>query len=88
MNWKIEIKPNAEKQYCKLDKKTRKRLKDSLQELLESDTPLHHKNVRPLTGQLQGDFRLRVGDLRFLFTPDRNSQVLFVYAILPRGDVY
>jgi mRNA-degrading endonuclease RelE of RelBE toxin-antitoxin system len=41
-----------------------------------------------LTGKLQGDYRLRVGDWRILITPDREKRILHVYAILPRGDAY
>jgi len=88
MTWEIEIKPTAEKYYLKLDKKMRKRIKEALRELSEEENPLFHHNVRPLTGQLQGDYRLRVGDLRLLFTPDKDKRTLYFYAILPRGDVY
>ncbi len=88
MNWKIEVKPTAEKQYLKLDKKTRIRIKKALQELEQEENPLFHHNVRPLTGQLQGDYRLRVGDWRLLLTPDKNKRIIYIYAILPRGDAY
>jgi mRNA interferase RelE/StbE len=72
MSWKVEVKPTAEKYYLKLDKKMRKRVKKSLMEL----------------GKLQGDYRLRVGDWRVLFTPDKDAKMLYVFAILPRGDAY
>ncbi|HEX3036612.1 MAG TPA: type II toxin-antitoxin system RelE/ParE family toxin [Thermodesulfobacteriota bacterium] len=88
MPWKIEIKPTAEKYFLKLDKRTRKRIKEALQELEKSANPLLHQNVRSLTGQLRGDYRLRVGDWRILFTPDKNLKILYVYAILPRGEAY
>lgn len=88
MNWKIEVKPTAEKQYLKLDKKTKIRIKKALQELEQEENPLSHHNVRPLTGQLQGDYRLRVGDWRLLLTPDKNKKIIYIYAILPRGDDY
>jgi len=88
MSWKIEIKPTAEKQYLKLDKKTRKQIKDSLIKLEEQNNPFLHKNVRALTGELRGDYRLRVGWWRILFTPDKNSGILLVYAIIPRGNAY
>ena len=88
MSWKIEVKPTAEKYYRKLDKKTRKRVKKALQELGQEGNPLAHHNVRPLTGQLQGDYRLRVGDWRLLLTPDKNKRIIYIYAILPRGDAY
>lgn len=88
MSWKIEVKPSAEKQYLKLDKKTRKRIKESLIKLEEQNNPFLYGNVRALTGELGGDYRLRVGKWRILFTPDKKSEILFVFAILPRGDAY
>ncbi len=88
MSWTIEIKPNAEKQYLKLDKKVRKRVKKSLALLENSENPFKSKNIKSLTGELKGDFRLRVGKWRILFTPEKKIKKLYVYAILPRGDAY
>ncbi len=88
MRWQIEIKPTAEKAYLKLDKKTRARIKNALQELEQEENPLLHRHVKALTGQLRGDYRLRVGDWRVIFVPERDRKALYVYAILPRGDAY
>jgi mRNA interferase RelE/StbE len=88
MNWKIEIKPTAEKSYLKLDKKTRQRIKKALCELESAGDPFLHPNVRGLTGKLDGDYRLRVGRWRILFTPHKSSMTIYVYAILPRKDAY
>lgn len=88
MSWRVEIKPSAEKQYRKLDKKTRARVRDALRELEQLENPLLHQGVRPLTGELKGDWRLRVGELRVLITPQGDSKTLQVYAILPRGGAY
>lgn len=88
MNWKIEVKPTAEKYYLKLDKKTRTMMKEVLRELENTDDPLLHPNVRALTGKLRGDFRLRVGKWRVLFTPHIEKKILYVFAIVPRGDAY
>jgi mRNA-degrading endonuclease RelE of RelBE toxin-antitoxin system len=44
--------------------------------------------VKPLTGKLQGHHRLRVGDWRVLFIPDKDAKMLYVFAILPRGEAY
>ncbi len=85
-SWQIEIKPSAEKQYLRLDKRTRLRIKGALVDLEKVDRPLIHSQVRPLTGQLRGDYRLRVGGWRILFTPDKKKRLIFVYAIIPRGD--
>jgi len=88
MSWQIEVKPTAEKQYLKLDRKTRTRIRSALYNLEQDKHPLFHKNIRPLTGRLKGDYRLRVGDWRLLFTPDREKKIIYIYAILPRGDAY
>jgi mRNA interferase RelE/StbE len=87
-SWRIELKPSAEKQYLRLDGRTRHRIKAALQALEQTETPLLHPRVRSLTGPLKGDYRLRIGDWRVLFTPDRESKVIRVYAVLPRGDAY
>ena len=88
MTWKIEIKPTAEKSYVRLDKKTRQRVKKALRELESVNDPFLHPNVRALTGRLAGDYRLRVGQWRILFMPDKSSMTIHVYAILPRKNAY
>ncbi len=88
MSWRIEVKPSAEKQYLKLDRTTRRRIKAALEEIEREEQPYLHPRVRPLTGKLRGDYRVRVGGWRLLLTPDPESSVLHVYAILPRGDAY
>ena len=87
-SWQIEVKPSAEKQYLRLDRKTRRRIKEALQNLGDEESPLLQPHVKPLTGKLKGDFRLRIGDWRVLFTPDKANRSLYVYAILPRGNAY
>ena len=88
MSWRIEVKPTVEKQYLKLDKPAKLRIQSALLELEQAENPLLHHAVRNLTGKLKGDYRLRVGDWRVLFTPDRAEKIIYVYAILPRGDTY
>lgn len=88
MSWTIEIKSTAEKQYRKLDKNTRQRIKESLFQLQSMHNPFSNSNVKALSGELKGDFRLRVGKWRILFTPEKEAQTLQVYAILPGGGAY
>ena len=64
------------------------RIKSALYDLERDKNPLFHKDMRPLTGQLKGDYRLRVGDWRLFLTPDREKKTIYVYAILPRDDAY
>ena len=86
--WRVEVKPSAEKRFLKLDKSARRRILQALGEVEAAEQPLRHPQVRALTGELHGDFRLRVGDWRVLFTPEARQKVLFLYAIVPRGEAY
>ncbi len=86
--WRIELTPSAEKQYLRLGKKMRQRVKRTLLEFEQQESPLLHPGVRALTGQLKGDYRIRLGKWRVLFTPDKDDKLIRVYAILPRGDAY
>ena len=86
--WRIEIKPTAEKRFLKLDKAARRRIREALGALEQAADPLRHPQVRALTGELHGDYRLRVGGWRVLFTPEPKEMMLFVYAIVPRGEAY
>lgn len=88
MSWKIDIKPTAEKYYLKLAKNSRNRVKKALLELQNSEDPFSEPNVSPLSGTLRGDYRMRVGKWRILFTPDRENRIIHIYAILPRGDAH
>lgn len=88
MSWRVEVKPSAEKQYLKLSAHQRKQVLESLKALEAADNPFLHPGVRALTAGLKGDYRLRVGNLRVLYTPERKKRLLHVYAILPRGKAY
>jgi mRNA interferase RelE/StbE len=87
-SWHIEVKPTAEKRFLKFDKATRRRILAALQKLEAAEDPLRHQQVRALTGELLGDYRLRIGGWRVLFTPDPKEKKLFVFAVVPRGEAY
>lgn len=93
ISWTIELTPSALRQYKKLDQTTKTRIKKALEELEKSENPLTFRNVKHLVGELKGDYRLRVGDWRILFTPTKRIEneiihIINIYAILPRGDAY
>ena len=87
MNWKVEVKPNAEKYLFQLDTKTKKRALQAIRELEDHDPPWLHPKVRPLTGKLKGSYRMRIGNLRCLFVLNEDKFLIYFYAILPPGDV-
>jgi mRNA interferase RelE/StbE len=88
VNWKIRVSSDAEKYYRKLDRRLRERIKNSLFDLSQRENPLEHPQVKALTGDLKGFYRLRVGDYRIIFALVEESKTIAVVNIFPRGDAY
>ena len=88
MNWTIKVSTNAEKYFKKLDKKLKERIKNHLKEISTYDNPLGYAQVRPLTGELRGFYRLRIGNYRIVFSLIQEYKVIAVVNIVPRGDAY
>lgn len=61
-----------------MDKPTKKRIKDAIEKIPYGD-------IKKLKG-LENEYRLRVGDLRVLFSIE--SDIIVVNNILPRGQAY
>lgn len=75
---KIEFAKPAIKYINSSDKPTKQRLKGAIEKLPLGD-------VKKLQG-LQNDYRLRVGDLRVLFSI--SDDTIVIKDILPRGQAY
>ncbi len=88
MNWTIKFSSQAEKYYQKLPKRMRQKTKKSLLELGSLTYPHIHKNVLPLSGELQGFYRLRVGEYRIIFRMIEEERIIAIVNFYPRGDVY
>lgn len=74
----IEYKKKAVKYINTCDKPTKRRLRESIEKLPLGD-------VTKIQG-LECEYRLRVGDLRVLFTLD--NDIITINDIKPRGQVY
>lgn len=74
----IEYSRPAVKYINLQDKPTKKRLKEAIEKIPQGD-------IKKLKG-LENEYRLRVGDLRVLFTIEGN--MIIIYDILPRGQAY
>lgn len=88
MNWTVKISRKTEKYIKKLNKKLQTKVKEQLITLSHQENPLNNKNVKPLTGELHGFYRLRVGDYRIVFALMKEEKIIAVVNIAPRGDVY
>ena len=88
MSWKVKISSVAEKYYKTLDKKLRRRIKESTLLLSPYENPLEHSQVKALTGDLKGFYRLRVGKYRVIFAVLEKERIIAVVNIFPRGKAY
>jgi len=86
--WEIELSRDSWKYLNKLGKRSSRRILDAFEKLSEKESPIFHKDVRPLTGKLKGFYRLRIGDLRAVFEIDWTEKRIGILAIAPRGDAY
>ena len=75
----IEYSKKSVKAINSMDRQTRHRLKSAIENIPNGD-------IKPLRG-CTGSYRLRVGDLRIIFSyPEKNT--VLIEKIKPRGEVY
>ncbi len=84
--WEIVLTIPAERVYDKAEEPIRQRLDNCFEDLEQN--PLYGNNIKPLTGQLKGLLRYRVGDWRVIYRPLKGMRKVEIIAILPRGDAY
>jgi mRNA interferase RelE/StbE len=84
--YEIELSKKAAKFYQKANTATARRLNVAFDRLMEE--PLHHHSIKPLVGELQGSYRMRVGDICIVYSIDEAEKTVFVEVIGFRGDVY
>lgn len=84
--YSVEVDSRAERQLLKLDLTSRRRIIERLKLLVH--WPLEGKSVRPLKGQLEGLYRMRVGDYRVILAVDEDRGIVSVREIGHRGSIY
>jgi mRNA interferase RelE/StbE len=84
--YEIELSRKAAKFYQKADTVTVRRLNAAFDRLAED--PFNHNNIKPLSGELQGSYRLRVGNIRIVYSVDGSIKIVYIEVIGFRGDVY
>jgi mRNA interferase RelE/StbE len=84
--YSIELSRKAAKFYQKAENVTLKRLNLAFSKL--SEDPFRHFNIRKLSGELEGSFRLRLGTMRIIYSVDDKKKVVYIEVIGFRGDVY
>lgn len=90
----VQFSKRAVKFLKKLDAKTLERVRQKILQLqarieAEGVIPFNELDIKKLKGQWDGYFRLRVGQIRVIFTLTADDiEVLLIYDIDVRGSVY
>lgn len=84
MVYRIDIVKSASKQIASLDTVVQKRFGKKIQELSEAENIV--TSAKMLSGDLQGVYRVRIGDYRVLFEVHKN--ILTILSVKHRKDVY
>ena len=84
--YKLELSRKAAKFYQKADTVTAKRLNLAFSRLAED--PFQQYNIKKLSGELKGSYRLRLGDMRIIYSVDEAKNIVYIEVIGFRGDIY
>jgi len=84
--YEIELTRKAARFYRKADTQTVRRLNVAFRQLAKD--PCHHYNIKPLSGELKGSYRLRIGGIRIVYSIDDSVKIVFIEVIGFRGDIY
>ncbi|RPJ82190.1 MAG: type II toxin-antitoxin system RelE/ParE family toxin [Deltaproteobacteria bacterium] len=84
--YRIEFAKKAAKFYQKTDTATAQRLNRVLERLTED--PFNLPNIKHLKGELAGSYRIRMGDIRIIYSVDQAARIVYIEVIGYRGDVY
>ena len=83
--WHIDLSPGAEKDLRRIkDRRLHKRLTDAIGELGTDPRPV---GSLKLVGEVD-QWRIRVGDWRFVYRVDDGVLVVLVLTVAPRGGLY
>lgn len=84
--WEIVLTKPAKRVYDRASKDIKQRLESCFEDLEKN--PIYGNNIKPLTGQLKGLIRYRVGDWRLIYRLFKEKKIVEIVAILPRGKAY
>ena len=88
--WRIGFTTQFRKDVSELDRKLQDRILETLQEISAYAFPFKIKGdtFKPLTGNLKGCWRFRIGDFRLIIKPIPAEAEINVITFSARGDVY
>lgn len=87
-DWLIGISPDFYKATQHIDRKLQGRVFEAISSISRDPTTANGDTVRPLTSNLKGFWRYRIGDFRLIYHPDSDKGQITLIAFSSRGSVY
>ena len=81
--YRLEVSHTAHRQIGRLPSQTEERVNRAIARLVENPRPPGAKKLTARDG-----YRVRVGDYRILYQVDDGAQVVIIYRVMARRDVY
>lgn len=87
-DWHFVLSDDFIKSIERIDKKLQGRALEAITKIAQSPTTVVGDTVKPLTADLKGLWRYRVGDYRLVYAPDVDEKHITLLSFEARGDVY
>lgn len=85
IKYKIVFYSTAKKELNKLEKKLAKKVEQKLYSLLKGNVDL---NIKKLLGYKEPTYRLRIGDIRVVYSIWNDKLIVYIIKIGHRKDIY
>lgn len=87
-DWYVGFSTEFVKSIAKIDKNKRARLLEAISRLANAPTTPHGNTVKPLTGDMSGLWRYRIGGDRLVYKPNSQSKKVALLSFGARGGIY
>lgn len=85
MTYSVKFTPQAEEDLARLDKTIAQHVANKIDWLSQS---IEYIIPAPLKGKFKSKYKLRVGDWRVIYSFEHTTQIITVYAVRHRREVY
>jgi addiction module RelE/StbE family toxin len=86
--WRFVLGDQFARNIEKMDKKLQGRVLEAILRLGEDPLTVVGDTIKPLTGDMKGLWRYRIGDYRLVYSPNQEEELITLLSFEPRGDVY
>lgn len=86
--WYVAFTNQFRDQLAGLDRKLLGRVLEKIAELTVNPMQILGDTIKPLDGDFKGLWRIRFGDYRMIYFPDKEHGNISIYSLAPRGSAY